>query len=113
MALETGLVSQRSTQVCFTQADASEENDVGFGFHESEAKEILDLETVDFFGPVPVEAVKCFKHGEPGQFDAALDGAVTPQVYFGLGKFREILDMGPVLLDGMLGGGIVLLQKRG
>jgi hypothetical protein len=79
----------------------------------TEPKEVLDLEAVDFFWPVPVEGVECFKYGETRQFDAALDGAVTPQVYFGLGKFREILDMGPVFLDCMLGGGIVLLQKRG
>lgn len=35
----------------FAEADAAEENDVGFIFEELQAKQVLDLQSIDFFRP--------------------------------------------------------------
>ena len=64
MVLLAGGVTQGGGEMGFAEADQAEEDDVGFVFDELEAEEVLDLEAVDFLGPVPAEGVEGFDERE-------------------------------------------------
>ena len=85
----------------FAKTDGAEQDDVGVVMDELEAEEILDLEAVDLFGPVPSEGVEGFDDGEAGGLDAAGDGAVGAQVGFAGDELGEVVEVG----DGVFGGG--------
>ena len=78
-ALLAGGVAQGGGEMGFAEADAAQEDDVGFFLDELEAEEVLDLEAVDFLGPVPAELFEGLDDGEAGGFDAPLDGALAAQ----------------------------------
>jgi hypothetical protein len=42
----------------FPEPDTTEEHDVGPGFDEAEAEEVLDLGAVDLLGPAPLELLQ-------------------------------------------------------
>jgi hypothetical protein len=44
----------------FAQSDVAQENDIGFLSHEVQATEVLDLQTINFLGPVPAELFEGF-----------------------------------------------------
>ena len=79
LAVLAGGVAQRGGEVGFAKADEAQEDDVGFVADELEAKEVLDLQAVDLFGPVPAEGVQRFDDGEAGGLEAPGDGAAGPQ----------------------------------
>jgi hypothetical protein len=68
---------------------------------ELEAEEVLDLEPVDLFGPVPAEGVEGLDDGEAGALDAPGDGAVGAQGGFAFDELGEVVEVG----DGFFGGG--------
>ena len=69
--------------------------------NELEAKEVLDLEAVDLFGPVPAEGVEGFDDGEAGGLDAPGDGAVGAQGGFAFDELGEVVEVA----EGVFGGG--------
>jgi len=56
-------------QVSFAEANQTQENNVGFLFDKPKPEEILDLEPIDFFGPVPTEAFQGLDDWKTGGFD--------------------------------------------
>ena len=50
-----GGVAERGGEMGFAQSDEAEDENVGLIVDELETEEILDLEAIDFFGPVPAE----------------------------------------------------------
>ncbi|MDZ4123985.1 MAG: hypothetical protein U1E02_07380 [Hydrogenophaga sp.] len=69
--------------------------------NELEAKEVLDLEAIDLFGPVPAEGVECLDDGEAGGLDAQGDGAVGAQGGFAFDELGEVVEVA----EGVFGGG--------
>ena len=100
-ALLAGGVAERAGEVGFTEPDGAEQDDVGVVLDELETEEVLDLEAVDLFGPVPAEGVEGFDDGEAGGLDAAGDGSVGAQVGFAGDELGEVVEVG----DGVFGGG--------
>ena len=101
MALLAGGVTQRGGEVGFAEADQAEEDDVGFVLDELETEEVLDLEAVDFLGPVPAEGVEGFNDGEAGGLEAPGDGAVGAQGGFAFDELGEVVEVS----DRVFGGG--------
>jgi hypothetical protein len=71
-------------------------------FQELEAKEVLDLEPVDFPGPVPLELLKGFQDGEAGGFDPRLDDMLAALLVLAVDESAEIIDVAPGLLRRLL-----------
>jgi len=64
VALLAGAVAEGGGEMGFAKADQAEEDDVGFFLDEAQTEEILDLEAIDFFGPVPAEGFEGFEDGK-------------------------------------------------
>lgn len=96
----------------FAQANIAQEDDIGFVFDELEAEEVLDLEAVDFPGPIPAELVECFEDGKARLLEAALDEALAAEVMFAFCEPLEIADMVPLLFSGLAGQGAMMLQEE-
>jgi len=94
------------------QADGAEKDHVGFLRHELQAEEVLDLEAVDFFRPIPAELFEGFDDGKAGGLDATFDGALAPFLEFTLDQSGQVLDVIPVLLGALLSQfGVVVLDE--
>jgi hypothetical protein len=113
MALEACGVSQRGAQMGFTQSDAADEDDVGIVLDECQAEKVLDLKSIDFIGPVPVELLQRLDDGKAGKLDAPGDGAVLSQMGLPVDESAQVVDMAELLLGGGLGFGLVVFQDRG
>ena len=113
MPFQAGSISQSGGQVGFAQADGAQEDGVGFVFDKLETEEVLDLEAVDLFGPIPAELFEGFEDGEAGFLDAALDGALAALMELAFDQALEILKVIPMLLGGLLGGGRGVLFDEG
>jgi hypothetical protein len=87
--------------VGFAEADGAEQDDVGVVMDELESEEVLDLEAVDLFGPIPAEGVEGFDDGEAGGLDAPGDGAVGAPGGFAGDESGEVVEVG----EGRFGGG--------
>ena len=83
--------------------DRSQKHDVSFLSDELEAKEVLNLKPVDFFGMIPMELFQGFDHRDAGILDPALDSALALLVVFAFDEAAEIFLVIPVL-SGSLGG---------
>ena len=101
VALLAGGVAKGGGKVGFAKSDEADEDEVGFVADELEAKEVLDLQAVDFFGPVPAEGFEGFDDGEAGGLEATGDGAVGTQVGFAFDELAEVVEVG----EGVFGGG--------
>jgi hypothetical protein len=89
--------------VAFAQADAADEDHVGFILHELEAKKILNLSAVDFAGPVEVELLQKFYDREASLLDTPLGGAILPRLRFTVNELGEEVQMRPLALPGLTG----------
>ena len=78
----------------FTETYESQEDDVRLVVDELEPELVLDLETVNFLGPVPAEGVEGFDDWEPGGPDASGDSAVGVQGGFALNELGQVVKMG-------------------
>lgn len=58
VAAQTGGMTERDTQVALAEPDVAEEDHVGPLFDEAQAKQILDLQSIDLAGPVPFELIE-------------------------------------------------------
>src|SRR5262245_22473382 len=103
-----GGMAESQGDVRFTEADGTNKDDVGVGCDEGQTEQVLDLGSVDFFGPAPLKVFDGFEHGEARLFYAPLDGAVLAYRRLALdqlcqiGKVRE-------LLVGSFGGEILIV----
>lgn len=113
MALEASLVAQGDGEVGFAEADAAEKDDVVAVLEEVEAEEVLDGGPVDFAGPAPVELIEGFEDGEVSGLDAAFGGAVHAQMAFAFEEAGEELEVGPAVLGGLCGQGVVVFADPG
>lgn len=104
MAVLAGGVAQGGGEMGLAQADEAEEHDIGLFLDKAQAEEILDLQTIDLFGPVPAERVEGLEHGEARRFNAAQQRAIGAGVGFALNEAFEVGEMIAVG-GGRLGGG--------
>ena len=89
-ALLTGCVTERSGEMGFTETHKPQEDDVGLIVNELETEEVLDLEPIDFFRPVPAEGVEGLDDREAGGLDTPGDGAVVAQGRLALDELLQI-----------------------
>ena len=109
MALQAGLVSEGGGKMGFTEAYASQEDEVLLLVDEVEPEGVLDLLAVDGFGPVPVELVDGFYEGKAGGFDAPFDGAGSPLKGFALDEADEVVDVATRVFCGLTGFVLVMV----
>jgi hypothetical protein len=99
--------------VGLADADGAEEDDVGFLGDEAQTEEVLDLEAVDFLGPVPVELVEGLENGEACRLDAPFDQALAALGVLALDEAAEVLDVIPVAGGGFAGQIGVVAEEIG
>ena len=108
-----GAVAEGGGEMGFAKADQAEEDDVGFFLDEAQTEEILDLEAIDFFGPVPAEGFEGFEDGKAGGLDAAGHGAILAREGFAFDEAVEVIEMAPVVGGGFGGGGTEVFLEVG
>src|SRR5436190_7317104 len=113
MSLQAGSVAQGGGQMSFTQSDAADKNDAGFVLEEGQAKEVLHLSLVDFFGPGPVELVERFDDRKASGGDAPNDLPLLPALSFAFDQPSQILNARPLLAGGFIGQWLVVLGHEG
>ena len=74
---------------------------------------MLDQVSVDLSGPVPAKLIQGFNHGEARQANAVFRGPVAPQERLAFDEMAEIVEMGPLLVGGLLGDLTVVLGDKG
>ncbi len=113
VAFLAGGVAQGGGQVGFAQADSAQEHHVGVLGQELQAEEVLELEAVDFLGPVPPELFKGFEDREAGGLDPPFNGALAALVYWPSMRRAQVFDVVPVVLGGLLGQFPVMVLHEG
>jgi hypothetical protein len=86
-------------QVSFAETNQTQENNVGFFFNKTKPEEVLDLESIDFFGPVPTKAFQGLDDWKTGGFDPPSDSALLTCRYFALKEATQLVEMTPVVGD--------------
>src|SRR5829696_9250860 len=94
--------------MALAHTDRTEEHDIGFLLEELQSEEVLHLQPINLFWPVPAELFEGLDDGKGGALDAPLNAPVTLVVVFSFDEAPEILQMIP-LLSGGLGGQIAML----
>ena len=112
LAVLAGGVAEGRGEVGFAKADETEEDDVGFVADELEAEEVLDLEAVDLFGPVPAEGVEGFDDGKAGGVEAAGNGTVVAQGGFAFDEPAEVVEVGQGVFGGVGGEGLAVFPQE-
>jgi hypothetical protein len=113
VSFHAGGVAQSCGEVGFAEANIAQEDDIGFVFDELKAEEVLDLEAVDFFGPIPAELVECFEDGKAGLLEAALDEALAAEVVLAFREPLQVAGVVPLLFRGLAGQGGMMLEEEG
>ena len=113
VALLAGAVAEGGGEMGFAEADQAEEDDIGFFLDEAQAEEVLDLEAIDLFGPVPAEGFEGFEDGKARGLDAAGHGAVLAREGFAFDEAVEVIEMTPVFAGGFGGGGAEVFFEVG
>jgi hypothetical protein len=83
--------------VSFAEANQTQENNVSFLFDKTKPEEVLDLEPIDFFGPVPTEAFQSLDDWKTGGFDPPSNRALLTCRYFALKEPTQVVEMAPVV----------------
>ena len=110
VAFETRLASDGGGDVALAEADAAEQDDVGFGIQKGQAHEIHDVGAIDLLGPGPIEGVEGFRDGEAGGLQPPLDAVLPPAVAFAFEEAFEVVGVGPAFLGGLFGEFFVMLE---
>ena len=90
-------IAECGGQVGFAEANQTQENNVGFLFDKTKPEEILDLESIDFFGPVPTEAFQGFDDWKTGGFDPPSNRTLLTGRNFALKEPPQVVEMAPVV----------------
>ena len=98
-----GGVAQRRGQVTLPEADPAHKDDIGFLRDEAEPEEVLDLELVELFRPVPPELIQRLEHRETGGAQAPLEGALLADDTLAVEQALEELEVRPRRRGGLLG----------
>src|SRR6516164_9625134 len=99
--------------MCFSDPDGTQENHVALLSQKLQPEEVLDLEAIDFLGPVPTKLLKGFEHREAGGFDAQLDSVLESVLVLAVNETAQVIDVTAVLLSGLLGQlGILGFKER-
>lgn len=113
VAFEAGLVAECGGQMSLSEADACQEDDIGFVFDELESEQVLYGQSVDFVWPVPLKLLKGLAAGKSCESDFTLNGAVPPGVELTEGKVLKVVDVVPLIGGGLLGQGFTMLKHEG
>jgi hypothetical protein len=108
VSLQAGGVAESNRQMGLAEADVTDQDDVGLGCDEGQTEQVLDLRAVDLFGPVPLEVIEGFEHGEARVLDASLDAAVLAHCSFALNQLLQIIQVRALLLGGFGSQGLVV-----
>lgn len=111
VSCDTCGVPQGRGKMGLTQPHSAQENDVGPGFDKAESEEILDLGTVDFPGPTPLELFQSFEGGKAGGVDAALKRGLVATDAFRIEEAGEIVDVSPGVAGGIDRKGSILIEE--
>jgi hypothetical protein len=82
-------------------------------FQEGQPEEVLDLEPVDFLGPVPVELFQGFQHGKAGGDHTPSHRAVYLPQGLPFHQAAQVIHRRPVLLGGLVGQTLIVLLHIG
>ncbi len=69
-----------------SEARSADENDVGFVLQKRKAEQILNMGSVDLFGPCPIELFEVFDDGEACGLDSTLSRSVFSSKRFAFGQ---------------------------
>src|SRR5690606_19859387 len=105
---QAGGVAEGERQVRFSETDAADQDCIGFFLDEVELEQMLELRTVDFLRPVPLELIERLDEGEARLSDAPLETSVFPMGNLAFDQALQILEVSPALLDGGLGELVVM-----
>lgn len=111
--LLAGGETQGGGEMSFAKTNAADEHDIDEVVDKLQTEEILDLGTIDFLGPVPLELLECFAHGKAGESHASFDGAVLSSLGFAFDELGEEGDVVAVLFGGKLGEVVEVLVDEG
>jgi hypothetical protein len=97
----------------FAEAHPTEKDDIGGVLEKREPGEVLDLEAIDLFGPIPLELVEGFEDRKARPADAPVGSAILFACGLSGDEFAEIVHMGPVFFRCLLGHLRVVIEKKG
>src|SRR5215468_6934077 len=95
------------------QPYATEINDVHVVTQETQGEVMLYLGAVHLRGPVPAKLIQGFNHRKTRQANAVLGGAVAPPECLTFDEVTEIVEMGPLLVRGVLGQLAIVRSDKG
>jgi hypothetical protein len=96
----------------FAHSDGTQKDDVGFLGQELQTEQILDLEPIDFLGPVPAELFEGLDDREAGSFDPTFNHPLASLGVFAFDQAAQVFDVIPVLASALLGQfGVVALDE--
>ena len=95
MVVQAGGVAQSQRQVTFARPNAPDKDDAGVVLEEGQAKEVLDLGTVDLPGPAPIEVFQGLDDREARGGDAPCNAAFMTLLAFAFNEPTQILQMSP------------------
>jgi hypothetical protein len=95
------------------QPNSSEINSVYVVTQKMQGEVMLHLGAVHLRGPVPAQLIQGFQHRKAGQTPAVFRGAVAPQEGLACDEMAERVEMGPLLVRGLLGQVAVGLSHKG
>jgi hypothetical protein len=90
-------IAERGSQVSFSEANQTQEDNVGFLFDKTKPEELLDLEPVDFFGPVPTEGFQGLDDWKTGGLDPPSNRALLTCRDFALKEPTQVVEVAPVV----------------
>ncbi len=76
----------------FAQPDGSKKDDVGLLRQELQTEEVLNLEAIDFLGPIPMELLQGFENRKARSLDAQLDGVLEPLLVLAVDEPAEVIN---------------------
>jgi hypothetical protein len=98
--------------VGFAEPHATEEDNIGWVLEKRESGEVLDLEAIDLFGPIPLEGVERFEGREAGSLNAPVGRPILFAGGLSGDELAEIVDMGPLFFRGLLGHLRVVIEQK-
>ena len=108
VAAGTRGLTQGDTQVSFAETDGAQEDHVGLLLDEVQTEEVLDLRSVDFLRPAPLELIEGLLHREARPSDALRETFILAAGHLALDQALQVIEVPPALLGGGLGEFMVI-----
>ena len=87
----------------FAQSHVAQQHDIGRLGEELQAKEVLDGQSVEFLGPIPLELFERFQNREARGLHTPFNGVLAALLVLAVSEPSQVIDMSPGLLSGLLG----------